>query len=522
MRSTFLGFNTARSGLFASQRALDITGHNISNVNTPGYSRQRLNQAQSNPMTLPGGTGMLGAGVDTLSINQFRNEFLDFKYRSEVITQGYWESKRDGLKFIEAIINEPSETGITTVIDEMFAAFQELSKNPENLTTRALVRQRGIAFTNTLNHMYNQFEKMAKDLNFDIQTTVTSINSFADQISLLNEQIFKAELDGSHANDLRDRRNLLVDELSKLVNVDVVEVMDVNDQTLSGQEGNSTTKKLVLQINGHPLVYHNRVNKLDATAEVASNFDSHIMMKQIKWKSGDIIDIKGLKGELKALLDLRDGEDGNRKGVPFYINELNRFAQTFAKEINEIHKKSYGLNGDFNGIGNATDGGGYLMFTAGKILSEDMYTGADLTTLEHSRITAKNISISLDIDIDLNKVGASTSVGLLPGDGSQALEMSLLRHKTGMFQEGKPEDFIKSLISNLGVDTQEAVRMAANQQFLTEQINSQKQAISGVSLDEEMSNMVKFQHAYNASARMITTMDEMIDTIINRIGLVGR
>jgi len=522
MRSTFLGFNIVKSGLFAAQRSLDITGHNISNVNTPGFTRQRLNQAQSAPMTLPGGKGMLGAGVDSLSITQFRNEFLDFKYRSETNTQGYWQTKGEGLRFIEAIMNEPSDTGITTVIDEMFSALQELSKNPENLTTRALVRQRGIAFTNTVKHMYNQFEKMAKDLNFDIQTTVTSINGYADQIALLNDQIFRAELDGSHANDLRDRRNLLIDELSKLVNVDIVEVSDINDQTVSGQAGSATTKKMVLQINGQPLVYHNRVNKLDAAGEVDSSFDSQIKMKQIKWANGDLIDAKGLKGELKALLDLRDGNDGNRKGVPFYINELNKFVNTFAKEINDIHRKSYGLNGATDiiaGIGDATNGAGYLMFTAGKISSQDMYNAG---VLESNRITAKNISISLDIDIDLNKIAASKTIDLLPGDGSQALAMSLLRHKTAMFQEGKPEDFIKSLISNLGVDTQEAIRMYANQKHLTDQINNQREAISGVSMDEEMSNMVRFQHAYNAAARMITTMDEMIDTIIHKIGLVGR
>ena len=520
MRSTFLGFNIVKSGLFAAQRSLDITGHNISNVNTQGFSRQRLNQAQSTPMSLAGGKGMLGAGVDSLSITQFRNEFLDFKYRSEINTQGYWEVKRDGLRFIEAILNEPSDTGVTTVIDEMFSAFQELSKNPESLTTRALVRQRGIAFTNTVNHMYNQFEKMAKDLNFDVQTTVTSINGYAEQIAMLNDQIFRAELDGSHANDLRDRRNLLIDELSKIVNVDIVEISDINDQTVSGQAGSATTKKMVLQINGQPLVYHNRANKLDASGEVPSSFDNQVFMKQIKWANGDILDVKGLKGELRGLLDLRDGKDGNNKGIPYYINELNKFVTTFAKEINEIHMKSYGLNGDFiAGIGDATNGSGYLMFTAGKILSEDMYNAG---SLESNRITAKNISISLDIDIDLNKIAASKTIDLLPGDGSQALAMSLLRHKSGMFQEGKPEDFIKSLISNLGVDTQEAIRMAANQQYLTEQINNQRESISGVSIDEEMSNMVRFQHAYNAAARMITTMDEMIDTIIHKIGLVGR
>ncbi|SCY86900.1 flagellar hook-associated protein FlgK [Alkaliphilus peptidifermentans] len=495
MRSTFTGFNTVRSGLFAAQRALDITGHNIANANTKGYSRQRLNQVQSTPMALFGGQGMLGTGVDTLSITNARNEFLDFKYRGEATTLGYWEAKQEGLAFIEAIINEPSKSGITTVMDELFSSFQELHKTPESITTRTMVRERATTFTNTVNHMYKQLEKMAIDLNFEIATTVNSINSYADQIALLNSQIYRVESDGSNANDLRDRRNVLIDELSKLVNVDVVEVGDIN---------NIANNKLSLQINGQPLVYHDRVNKLDASVENPSSFDDQIQMRQIRWANGDMISVKALGGELKGLLDIRDGNSGSSKGVPYYINELNRFVSVFAEKVNEIHMAGFDLKGNT----------GTAFFTAFGVAT------ADIDPLVG--ITAKNIKISLDIDSDPNKIAASKTANLLPGDGSQALRLAELRHLSSMFSEGKPEDFIKSLIGNLGVDLQEAIRMSQNQTFLVAQIDSQRMAISSVSMDEELSNMVRFQHAYNAAARMITTIDEMLDVVINRIGIVGR
>ncbi|SES84247.1 flagellar hook-associated protein 1 FlgK [Natronincola peptidivorans] len=509
MRSTFLGFNTVRSGLFAAQRALDITGHNIANVNTKGYTRQRLEQVQSTPMSLPGGQGMLGTGVDTLAIKQLRNEFLDFRYRGEVNSLGYWEAKRDGLYYLEAILNEPSDTGITTVIDELFASFQQLSKpeNANNLSTRNLVRENAIAFTNSINHMYDQMEKMVRDLNFDIVTTVNSINSYADQIAQLNEQIFRFEVDGGNANDLRDQRNHLIDELSKLVNLEVVEVVDINDTVVSSKE--HVGKKMVLQINGQPLVYHGTAYKLDADTKGKSDFFEDIgvdlEINTVKWANGSTLNVSGLKGELKALLDLRDGTGGNTKGVPYYIEQLNRFTQVFAEEVNKIHSSGYGLDGKT----------GYHFFTANGLTTTDAkMDGAP-------QINAKNIRVSLDMD-DLNKIAAASEEDLLPGDGSNALRISKLRDDTGMFREGKPEDFLKTLISNLGVDTLEAIRNATNQLALTEQVDIERQRISGVSMDEELSNMVKFQHAYNASARMITTMDEMLDVVINRIGLVGR
>ncbi|MCC5910840.1 MAG: flagellar hook-associated protein FlgK [Clostridiaceae bacterium] len=513
MRSTFLGFNTARSGLFASQRALDITGHNIANVNTPGYTRQRLDQSASSPMAISGGQGMLGTGVDTRGIEQIRNEFLDIRYRSEVNERGYWNTRREGLQYIEDVFNEPSDTGLSNATDELFESLHELQKSPESLTVRTTVRQNGVAFTNSVNHTYHQLEKMAADTNFQIVNTVNQINTYSLQIARLNEQIYASEMDGSSANDLRDQRNLLIDQLSELVDVEVLEITD----------GNS--KKMVLQLNGQALVSHDKAYLLDASTQEKSEFfeamGSDVKLNQITWKnSGTSLDVGATNGKLKAMVDLRDGKEESNKGIPYYIKELNHFVETFAKEMNKIHAAGYGSNGEYiDGIGNEEDGGGYLFFTAGGIASENMYD--ENNNIQHEKITAKNIKISADID-DPNKIAASSNIDFLPGDASQVTKMTELQNNSKMFSQGNPKDFLRSLVSNLGVDAQEAIRNTYNQELLVDQIENNRLSISGVSMDEELSKMVMYQHSYNASARMMTTMDEMLDVIINRLGLVGR
>lgn len=527
MRSTFLGFNTATSGLFAAQRALDITGHNIANVNTPGYTRQRLEQTQADALRLSGGTGTLGTGVNSVAIHQLRNEFLDFRYRDEANSQAYWETRRDGLAFVEAMFNEPSSTGISTVVNDFFSALQELSKesNVDELTHRALVLDRAIGLANSISHLYDQMEKMTMDLNTDIQSTVTDINALTEQIARLNRQVYLLEADGSNANDLRDQRNLLVDQLSEYVKVDILEVSDPNDA--SGTR--NVPKKMVLQINGQPLVYHDQAYALDASTKEKSPFFENLgvdlEMNKLQWADGSYLDPKSLQGGLRALIDLRDGATAETKGLPYYISKLNEFTRTFAKEVNEVAKTGYGLKGEIlkdsngNNIGNDEQGAGYLFFTAFGRASIEMYDANG--NIMHQRITAQNIGVSLDMQ-DLNKIPASGAIDLLPGDASVIMDMLTLRNKSSMFAEGKPEDFMKSLVANLGVDMQEAMRNAANQQVLTQQIDNERMRFSGVSTDEELANMVRYQHSYNASARMITTMDEMLDVIINRLGLVGR
>lgn len=480
MSGSFFGLNIAKSGLFASQRALNVIGHNIANVNTPGYSRQRVEVTESDPLSLASGQGMIGTGVDTQHITNVRDEFLDLKYRNEFQAFGEWEARAGVLKDIEVIMNEPTDTGIRKVMDQYFSALQQLSENPEDLTVRALVRERGIALAKSVNHMGNQLEKEQQDLDFNVKTVVGEINGYADQIADLNEQIIKYELDGSNANDLRDQRNLTLDKLSELIKIDTIE------------DKNGGVKVMT---SGNQLVSQNGASHLKTKTRELGQEKNKADVKQlcdVVWEYGG--SFKPTGGKLKGYIDARDNISGSEKGVPYYMDKLNEFAKTFSTQINNIHKEGYGLNGQ-HGVDFFQDDG---------------------------EITATNMRISDEIDKDWSAIAASSTYAGLPGGRDNAIKMNQLKNDADMFAWGKPEDFMKSLISNLGVDSQQAKNLAENQKVLIGQVENKRQSISSVSLDEEMANMIRFQHSYQANARMITTMDSMLETIINKMGLVGR
>ncbi|MCT4605030.1 MAG: flagellar hook-associated protein FlgK [Marinisporobacter sp.] len=661
MSGSFFGLNIARSALFASQRAMQIVGHNIANANTPGYSRQRLNVSESNPIGIPGGQGMQGTGVDTKSIQQMRDAFLDFKIRKEFTTSGEWESKAEALKQIEAIFNEPSESGIRKVMSEFFSSLEELSKGEkaDDRTVRVQVRQKGIAFANALNHMYNQLSDMQQNTDFAVDTTVNQINGYAEEIAKLNKQISTHELDGSRANDLRDQRNLLIDKLSKLVDIDVKETPKSNSKNLGTD--------MYIMLGGNILVSNRNYNALKATsAGQKNNYLDKGNLLEIKWENGSPFSCSG--GKLKGLLDMRDNIDGKEKGIPYYMDQLNRFTTTFAARFNMQHGQGYGLAGSGNHIpffnypkldyakgdygyedvtasltGSSDEAKvrnfeeanpGYTIFkvvqdkintadnklggdppspvdfaskigsnklklngvdvelnnlkalgdgydAAGNLsdvkeaLQKDLdaeYDGnkhggatfvvkekngklvitsddkkVDLTGTDTNITTAlgyttpepdgdrwykvkmmesKNLDISEQIDNDPNNIAAASKVdgngNGLSGDGNNALKLNQLKNDPNMFAWGSCNDFFQSIVSNLGVDSQGATRMVDNQEVLIKEIDNKRQSISGVSLDEEMTHMIKFQQSYNAAARMITTFDEMLDKIINGMGVVGR
>ena len=223
--ASFYGLEIAKTGLFASQKSLYVTGHNISNANTLGYTRQRLTTsaippAADNAMFAPVGRGRVGGGVEIENINQLRDSFLDMQYREEACFLGEWSARTDALEYIENIFREPSDSGINTCISDFFSSLQELAKKPESKEIRSIVRQEAIKLTDILGHYHSQLEKLAEQQEYAIDVTIMDINSIAENISSLNEQIYKFELSGQHANDLRDRRNLLLDELSQLVNIE--------------------------------------------------------------------------------------------------------------------------------------------------------------------------------------------------------------------------------------------------------------------------------------------------------------
>lgn len=552
MASTFSGLNISVSGLFANQKALSVTSHNIANANTAGYTRQRVDMYASTPDQLPGIYGTLGTGVDTYAVKQIRNSYLDYAYRTENTKLEEWTSREDILTNIEGIFNEPSDSGISTVMDQFFSSIQELNKNPESLTTRALVRQRAIALTTGINTVYSRLSKLQEDTNFQMKVASSEINGYAREIAKLNKIIYESELEGGKANDVRDQRNLLLDKLSGLVDINYYE---------------DAKERFHVSISGHEIVNHYNYDELELIERDTKNNDVDVNgILDLQWKSGATFTTTS--GKVKGIIEMRDGNTAENKGIPYYLEKLNEFTDTIMSEMNMIHSQGFDLDAE-TGINlftmdnmSTAEYHSYLLnegldgkeaveitesITAGVLDTDDyeekmdkihenmskfkennpQYKDKSIKFIDGKyyvtdRVRASNISISKDIDMDLNKIAASQSATEVPGDANNILRIADVRHNTKLFDWGSPDDFVKSLVSNLGVDNQEAMRVRQNQETMLEQVTMNKESVSGVSLDEEMSNMVKFQHSYNASARMLTTIDGILDTIINRLGLVGR
>ncbi len=604
MASTFFGLNIARSGLFASQRALNVVSHNVANADTKGYSRQRLETTQYTPLALAGGEGQLGTGVETNTIHQIRNEFLDFKFRDENSIQGEWEFKKEMFSAIEAIFNEPSDSGIIKATNQFFSALQEFSKSPDNLTTRALVRQRAIALTEGMSRVFGQLKDAQKNIDFEIDTTVAQINGYAKEIATYNKLIHETEVDGGVANDIRDQRALVVDKLSSLVDVQAYE------DTVKLRDG-SFGKRFNVTVMGMPLVSHYQTNTLDTyKRRTKLHPDDAENVLELRWTHNNkkIASFNSNSGKVSALLDMRDGDKEVNKGIPYYIDKLNNYVNRVFGELNRIHMNGYGLK---DALGNNSHG--IMMFTmdgkdtanfetdlknkglttidaAGFSLTgaQEMSTlTADINTTladfatasitadqrddriaslirkeiaqqnnllkakfekyndDHpdqqktfvpktimrfsddkyylvDQISCDRFKISADVDLDLNKFAAATDSDKTPGDNSNALDLVNMRSNQAMFAWGSPDDYVNSLVSNLGVDSEAATKVVKNQKILVNEVENRRQSVMGVSLDEEMSEMIKFQHSYSANARVLTAMDELLDVIVNRMGLVGR
>lgn len=557
MPSIFAGLNISKMGLFAQQRSLHTISHNIANSNTEGYTRQRVDFHATNPEQLPGVYGLLGTGVDVDAVKQIRNEFLDFSFRGENSKLGQYEVYDDILKNIEGVFNEPSDASFSKLMDNFYASLQELNKNPESLTVRALVRQRSIALAEGMKGMAESLKKMQRDTNFELEVSVSDINGYAQQIASLNKIIYNSELTGGKANDIRDQRNLILDKMSKIAKVDYYD---------------DNQGRFHVMINGHEVVNHFNYDELVTSPRTTKlNEDDVDDLIDIKWKSG--ADFRSSEGTINAIMQMRDNIDGSNKGIPYYVNKLNEFIDTVASELNAIHSTGFGLNGqtginiftfanmttaEFNakmlatGLNNGpavdvtssvmegTDpttpvtteirekNGQIMRSNINKILKNSPeYANKSIKLIDGKyyitdRIKADQITISKDVDSNLNAFAAADNSNSIPGNGFNALALATSRSNIKMFDWGSPDDFVKSLVSNLGVDKQEATRVFNNQSIQLASIQTSKDSYSGVSLDEEMSDMVKFQQAYNANARMMTTFDEMIDIIVNKMGLVGR
>ncbi|MEW6081178.1 MAG: flagellar hook-associated protein FlgK [Bacillota bacterium] len=464
MRSTFFGLETGRRALDAQRRALEVTSHNIANATTEGYSRQRVKFAATSPYTLPGinqpsGALQLGTGVKIEEIRRMRDYFLDGQVRRESTSLGLWEKTRDLLSQVEVIFNEPSESGLRSVLERFWASWQDLGNNPESLSVRATVVKRGQAVADTFRHLWNQLTELQASLDREIAAQVSVINSLGAEIASLNMQIAGVSGSGQQANDLMDRRDRLLGELSRMTEVNVI-------------QGPSDT--ITVFIAGGNLVSGNASNTLETR-------DGPGGLK-IYWKGLDVV-FSPRNGEVSAVLQVRDST------IPGFKDHLNKMAIALRDRVNNLHREGRGLDG--------STGLDFFVPTAG----------------------ASGIVLTSGILGDYNKIAASLSGSV--GDGSNALRIAQVSQEA-LLDRTTPGDFYRSLVAELGVKSQEASRMSQNQRVLVNHLNDRRDSIQGVSLDEEMTELIRYQHAYAAAARLITALDEMIATIVNRLGLVGR
>ncbi len=620
---SFNGLEVGKRSLTTHQRAIGVTGHNISNANKEGYSRQlvELNSLTNQHPKF----GAVGIGSEVEEINRARNAFIDDRMIKEKSSNAKWETREINLKHMEYIINEPSDQSIRKVLDEYWEAMQDLSQNPEDMATRVSLRERAQSLASSVSSTYERFEALRVDFDNNIEVLVNDINSITRRMAEINAQIRRVEAGGGKANDLRDEFDLLSEKLSEIVNVKVI------------RKGN----EYAVSIGGRTVVQGDFSKDLSIRREQNKNDG----MAQLYW---DDIDEPLLlqEGKLRGFVELRD-EDSMR-----YMRYMDQLAIGIIDATNDVSRAGFDYRGvqggeffeDFETLSQIRDldgneiaavyklRGNKVIGRPDKALSEALATetsqiGADGVEVSNQNLfvekgtfSINGIKISYDTERDnlerivdkinkskagvvanvgpnnrvilraekeedyyiktlsqesgtlLSKLGLvnedsefdyrdSKSIGVLSedrkgsprdkaafrmavaitnveniaaaqgidtngdglvdkanpvGDGSNALRMATLKGEKsiGRFTY---EEFFKSVVSDLGISSQEAKKFVENQTILMNNLEARRQAEQGVSLDEEMANMIKYQHGYDAAARYIRTVDEMIKTVIEKL-----
>lgn len=330
MSSTFGGLNTVVRGLYAQQLSLDTVGHNIANAGTDGFSRQRVNLATTSPTTLYGSNGTLqvGTGVTVQSVTRARDTFIDQQMWKESSSLGYGQAIQDTLGKIEGVFNDSSGTGIQSVLNEFWKAWNTLSTNASDNGARTALRERGVELADAIQHANTQLRDMVADINSVIEIKVDKINQITLEILSLNKQITSIETGKTdNANDLRDRRDYLVDQLSGLMNIRVNE----------DQAGN-----YIIQTSNTLLVSGTSVNKLATKSRLDPDYNYEVV-DVVDSASGVVINFTG--GEVKGLIESRDSVDSGAKG---YLNKLASMSQFLLQEFNAVQRDGFGTDGSTN------------------------------------------------------------------------------------------------------------------------------------------------------------------------------
>jgi len=528
VRSTFFGIQIGTAGLQTSQLGLDVTAHNIANAETKGFTRQRIISTAVDPYAiigraLPTGAARVGTGVRVKIHDQIRSEYLDRRFRTENTTNAYWQTRTQELRYLESFFDSVNEeTSINFTIARFFGAVKDMSVETVENAPRTQLQDAGQDLVQSLNLIYDGLIDLQNSQNLAVATKVDDINRIAIELVEINKAIYIFEVTGHVANDLRDKRNLLIDELSTIIDVEYRETADPKGNTI-----------FEVSIGGQVLVKHDERAEL-AVREEDNVIDGEERVNVAYWVDKpegrwideivgspdlDMTRIRG--GELKALMDMRDGTGdymlNTTKGIPYYIEMINSLARALVQEVNEVHRQgwtNHPVHGSRTGI---------------NFFHE--YT-------DISEITAKNIRLSDEVQESAFNIAAS-SVEILRGTDSNGAPIYLQQGNNEnmnalytVFSElknivvqgviiGSLDSYATSIRTDVGNTLRMSDSAARNSDTLTLAMEYQRTSISGVSLDEEMTNLIRYQHAYSGAARVITAMDDALDRLINGTGRVG-
>ncbi len=456
------GLEIGTRALIAHKYAMDVIGNNIANVNTAGYSRERVVLQTTDPTTIQvlsrnKPMASLGSGVKVSQIERIRDEFLDTEKRDLARTAGEWSQSSQSLGIMGSTFNEPSDTGIAAGLNSYWNAWQSVaSPDPSSSGARSTLISQGQLLANQLSTTRQGLTDLQANNDKDIVAKVQTINDLADQIATLNGQIVKSQASGD-ANDLLDKRNQLVGQLAGLVNIEYYQ-----DPT------GSTT----IAIGGGFLVSHIDTAHLEAKTDPTN----HSFNKVVWSESGKSVAVTG--GELFGLIQSRDVK------VQGYIDGLDSLATSLMSQVNAVHRAGFGLQGET----------GFNFFVG---------------------TNASDMSVNAELVYDPSKIAASSKNVDMSGNGETASAIANIRTQ-GSLNSGSTsvDDFYQNLIINLGTATAEANTKVDTNKAMVAQVDKQIASVSGVSIDEEMSDMIKFEHAYGAAAKYITTVQRTLDDLM--------
>jgi flagellar hook-associated protein 1 FlgK len=548
--------------LSAQQKGIYVTGNNIANINTPGYSRQRLNMASDFPVD--SSIGPVGTGVRAIEVERIYQRFLGVQINNETQSLGKWEANKDMLERVEMISDESEGYGLSQVMSDFWNAWQDLTNNPSGPVERSVLVAKSEMLAATFSKNYQDLQTVQTDIDTMIKGNVDEINQLAEKIGSLNQKIVQMEAGGDTANDYRDQRDQLLNDLSEMIDIDSFE-------TANGAVTVSVGS-------GQPLVEGTNVYRLSTQVNASGH-------QNIVWvdAADNTVDITGTisGGKMKGWLDARDLDIRN------YLNRLDTLAQGLMEEVNTLHASGYGLDGStgndfFTGAATASGvldsaltvtaeegGAGNIAITlvaggtAGsetvttdpvtgdiRIAIEDgvstqaqiaaalqahssiatvaaaapaavwtLGSGTDSVTLSGGSSAAK-MKVNPAIVLDDQLIAAAQSFDTVPGDkpGDNGNAIAIANLETAMTMKGNTATFgayYESYIGDVGNAVQQAASYYDHQDQMVGQLENYRESISGVSIDEEMVNLVKFQNAYQAAAKLIAAADEMMQTVLN-------